>query len=1012
VDQSLPFPRRGLNDNWAFGVQPSETTRDAQNMRGIDPTNGRVRGAQRAGMSKHIAEAVGTSPVRVVRSAVFDAKTITFTELQGDLDTGVFDDVSEVWAVETEPKEAVLNLATDLQGNVYALTGKTIEKRNPDSALLWSFPVPVDKADFTLGPLLIGEDLSIYTAIDGGTPGAEGATIFKIEQVAVPNSFDTEPVLAWGWQVDRFVRELRLYQSTLKCLLQDDVKQRSHVMTLVNLNLAIPSERGEIEVPYPSTCMVTKADGSIVTGHPFFADRDSSPAHPGVGISLEEWTSADLDDYKNRVWSKYDPQDLVDLGIGEGEDAFFWVDQTGNGRNLVQSNFPQESKPELIPVPTLRLDGSTGFPSVQFSGGQGLFSASGGGTDAQREACKTMVPNHGDGAYCIFIVCRPSSQKTPAEKDASGNDVNKTRWLFQQFTHTTYQGDVTSGFDTEYTEAHRSGLIVNSAEPSGGGTGHYTWSTKNDFIQGESAPGFIRAFTPSSGQTTGTSNSSGSTDSAVMPTHVGAGFAGWPKQGLYDDSTTEEPGEGLCLITFMNCGGLDEAVASTGDLLSGTLYTAHSPDFEGIPPGATGVMHSAGLSDTVTAVDATRLLVGLAGNIPTGVGLEVHIVWERNFMSRSLLRINGEPVDRWESLPMAYAGVDSGPVRNLNLNVESNPTGLGNPLASDLLPFLGEIMDIEVFGRRQKNADRVTLGGTPHVLYPAVLDHPFYAANGHVDDTNGDDAGSHDKAWENVGTNLLSSEMEKIEGAFMHKHGISKRLPKTTDVYAHPHHPESGVGKTTYDIPIRSNIENTGQAWMPRKRNPEAMIVKHDQSGKMIWCLLADVGTGFGDIVSEDLNGNTGVLGVTNARSTSGLAVSSNGNIYFAGPGAGTPAEGFAIGEIVDAPIDAENPRLISVGWGRLAGDPVADEFNAGFAADEILRLIRDEYDNLYVPFPPGTQYQSADAPDAFRSYGRDLPESPISYMYRLSTLGDPGGPKYQNLHAVALPPVNPLYFV
>ncbi len=1007
----LPFPRRGINDNWSFGSQPSETTRDAQNMRGVDPTNGRIRGSQRSGMSKHLAQVVGTSPVRIVRSAIFDAKTITYSELQGDLDTGAFDLVSEEWAVETEPKEAVLNVETDTLGNVYAVTGKTIEKRNPDSVLLWTFPVPVDKPDFTLGPLVIGEDLSIYTAVDGGTPGSEGATIFKIEQIAVPNSFDTEPSLAWGWQVDRFVRELRIYQSTLKCLLQDDTAYRSHVLTLVNLNLAIPAEQGEIEVPYPSTCMGVKDDGSVVTGHPFFAARDSSPGHPGVGISLEEWTSADLDDYENRVWSRYVASDIVDLGVDDGGDVFLWPDRTGNGRSIFQGKSPQASVVELTDVPTLRIDGSTGFPSVEFNGLQGLFSAPGGGTDAQREACKTMVPNHGDGAYCIFIVCRPSSQKTPDEKDASGADIDATRWLFQQFTHTTYQGTLSAGFDTGYTEAHRSGLIINSAEPTGSGSNHYTWSTKSDFLRGTPSPGFLRAFTPSSGFITGSSDADGSNDSAVMPLHQGAGFAGWPKQGQYDDSTTNEPGEGLTLITFMNCGGLDEALEAKGVLFN-PLFTATTNLFEGLPVGLTGVMHAGGVSDTVTILNDSQLSVGLAANIPNNADLTAHIVWERNFMSRSLLRINGQPIDRWEALPMSFAGVDTGPARNLDLNIEQHPTGLGNPLASDLLGYLGEIMEIEVFGRRQKNEDRVTLSGTPYVLYPAVMDHPFYAEFGHASDVNGDDAGSTDKAWENVGTNLLSSEMEKIEGYFMHKHGISNRLPATADTYAHPHYPETGVGKTTYDIPIRSNIEDTGQAWIPRKRLSEAMLAKHDQAGKMIWCLLADLGNGFGDLASEDLNGNTGVLGVTNARSTSGVAIASTGHVYFAGPGSGADNEEFAIGRITDEPLTAENPRLLSVGWGRIAGDVIADEFDVGFESDKIVRLKVDEYDNLAVPFQPGTQYQAADAKDAFRMYGRAEEDDRVEYMFRLTTLGDPLGSKYQNLYAVAFPPVNPIFYV
>ena len=57
----LPFPVKGLNDDVAFTDQPSLTTREALNMRGLDPKTGRERGAQRAGLSKYNAERIGST---------------------------------------------------------------------------------------------------------------------------------------------------------------------------------------------------------------------------------------------------------------------------------------------------------------------------------------------------------------------------------------------------------------------------------------------------------------------------------------------------------------------------------------------------------------------------------------------------------------------------------------------------------------------------------------------------------------------------------------------------------------------------------------------------------------------------------------------------------------------------------------------------------------------------------------------------------------------------------------
>jgi hypothetical protein len=1056
--------------------------------------------------------------VRLVRSVVYNSKTITYEALRGDLDTGPLAEAEEEWSERPVPQLSVVNLVTDAVGNVYALSGKTVEKRNADGRLLWSFAVPVGNSEFTLGPLVIDKgDLALYTAVDGGTHEMDGAAIFKIKQQPIANSFDTEPALGWAWQVDKKIRELRLYNGTLKCLLQNDLGYRSEVMTLVNINLAIPAEQGSVEVPYPSTSMAVKTDGSIITGHPVFADRDTSPLHPGVGISLEQWTSKDLTNYETRVWAELRASDLTSL-LGDGDPVNFWPDRTGNGRNLTLGDFPAGGAPG---APTLREIGSTGLPSVFFDGAQGLFSPNGGGTEAQKGACKSLVPNHGDGAYCIVIVCRPSSQKTPGEKDSSGADIDATRWLFQQFTHTAYGGNLSANADTGYTEAHRSGIVVNSAPPASSGSYHYSWSGewngKNNKLGTTNSPGYLHAFTPSSGSKATSSTSNGSSDFALMPANKGAGWAGWPKEGQYDDPDSTTDGEGLCVITFMNCGGLDEAFAVTGTYVNDDTFTADSgTPFGRYPVGATGVIHAGSLSDTVTVASATELTLG-SSNIATASAVASHVVWERNFMTRSMLTINGHPIDRWEALPMSYNGPGNsgGSSRSVKLNVEQHPTGVGFPItkSSYTRGFLGEIMEIEVFGRRQSNSDRVALGGTNYVLYPSLLTHPMYAENGHTGDDGGDDVGGHDKKWENIQDNTFSTELEKIVGEKMHRHGISNRLQVggetvtqadatvdaaaattttalatvgrrrvkivvaavsgdndnhiltiqtspdsitwtdttitieqlgnsngtvvaawvrakvttvegaassisvtiTVDGYPHPHYPAAGSGLVTYDLPLVSLVTDTGQAWLPRKRSTAAMVIKHDQAGKMVWCLLSDIGAGggFGDIFSEDYFGSTGVLGVTGAPCTGGLALTSTGDIYVAGPGS-SDGEEYALGIITDAPLTADNPRLTSVGFWRLAvphsGADVDSEFRMGFASDLTIRLVVDEFDNVYVPIPPGTQYLGADAKDAIRIFGRAELTDGMRALIRLTTLR--GTTKYQNAYAVALPPSNPIYSV
>jgi hypothetical protein len=87
---SLPYPRGGLNDNYAHTDQPPLTTPDAENERVVDPTTNRERGAQRAGMTKFCDTPIGVgSKVQALVQVTYDARATTYsnatTATAGDL---------------------------------------------------------------------------------------------------------------------------------------------------------------------------------------------------------------------------------------------------------------------------------------------------------------------------------------------------------------------------------------------------------------------------------------------------------------------------------------------------------------------------------------------------------------------------------------------------------------------------------------------------------------------------------------------------------------------------------------------------------------------------------------------------------------------------------------------------------------------------------------------------------------------------------------------------------------
>ena len=1024
-DTQLPMPVRGVDKTRALSDQRADTTQDAENVRSVGADK-RVRITQRPGLSKHNETAMA-GPVRVCATLVYQNKLVSYEATEDELESNGDgrEKHTEVWKKKTETKKDVRNVAVGASGSVYLVSGNTVERRSSSGALEWSLALPVKKKGHICGSLALGLDEAVHVGVEGGeggAVGAVGAAIFRIRQKVTDTSFEAEPILEWEYRVDGWVRELAMSGAQLKALVQFNEKRRSYVWTFGSISNAVPLLQSEVQVPYPSTCMAVKPDGATITGHPVFADRDSTPGKPGVGLSLESWTLDDLGEDGAHIWARYVASDLASI-YEHGDHVVAWEDTRGSGRNWGQGQ-AIGGKKGVEDTPTLDKKGSLEAPTLRFSGIQGLFSKKGGGLFSDRDSCMSAVPNHGDGAFCIFIVCKPATTSTEGETDENGKALDTRRWLFHQLHHTR-SNNVSSAFDEDNTKAHCSGILVNSSSESPETSASnerdlYCWG-KSKSLRGAHSPGKARAFTSSSGyRYSGDHDDDGydagawtagssSFDFPGMPLLRGAGYAGWPKEGEFADLASSDAGsESWCVMTFLHCGGLNEYESAPDAYSVDTAFIFDSaPEFiDEKPVGSTGTVYAtkasdgSAFSDTFTKVSNT--IVTLSGSAGTETFSDVKIVWGRNLQTRSAWRINGVPVDRWEALPMGYKGPSTvsspspGDI-DIDLNVEHNQTGLGNPMSHDYIRgFVGEVADIVVLGNRTDADSAVTLGGKRHYPAPTVISHPKYAENAHTNDSS-----NPDLAYSGILVGGLSTNMEKIEGMLMNRYGIGKKLQPSTASYPSPHYPELATG--TFDIPLADNFADTGQAWIPRLRTGEALLAKFDVTGRMLWCLQAKnvygAGTG-GDLFSEDLNGTGGITGITDAPATSGVALGLDDDVFVVGPGS-TASGGsqFCMGKISDKPITADNPQLSSVGW-YTQGTPFPPDTNkANFAGDQTVRCKTDEFGNFYVPFIPGTQYDGADALDAIRGYSPDG-----DLLFRLSTLNH-GSSSYQNAYALAFPP-------
>jgi len=770
--------------------------------------------------------------------------------------------------------------------------------------------------------------------------------------------------------------------------------------------------------------MDVAADGSTYTGHPYFENRNTTPGKPGVGIPLESWTPYEMDNFEDRVWGWWDADDLAGY-LDHGSEVKVWEDRSGNGRDW-GLGIPEQGAGVTRPGPTLNKKSSIEGATLSFNGKQGLFSKPGGGIFADRDSCLSALPNHGEAAWTMFILCRPSTATDPTEKDADGKPINERRFLINQFHHRKYGGTANAYFDSSDTRAFCTGIIVNSTSAGVPDTDDdlFCWG-RSDSIAGASAPGYARPYTPSSGyRFTGAHDSDGYAAGAWtvgtsdfdwpgMPVNRGAGLYGWPKEGQYADLTSNVESQGWCVMTLQYDGGLNECYEVTGTVTGTNLFTPDDSTWlPGIPNATACTLYING--GTVSGTKGNGGTLALGTPVTNGE-YTVQAVFDRNLHSRCVWRINGEPIDRWEGLPTAYTGpsdVGTTPTvadRELDYNVDLQATGLGIPWAlGKVKPYVGEIKEILVIGNRTGPEGGIELGGETYYPYPTVMTHPKYAANSHAAlDTVAD------QSWTSTANNFTSTEMEKVEGYLMHKAGLQNKLQSTTASYPHPHYPGNGAGTSAgkaHDVPLTSEFPSSGQAWPPRLRTPEALLAKHDASGRMLWCLLAanvyGAGTG-GDLFSEDLNGTGGVTGFTDAPATSGVAVGLDGDVFVVGPGSSASGGSqFCMGRIIDSPTTSASPSLRSIGWYHQALPYPPDTNKANFTADVTIRCTTDVFGNFYVPFPPGSVYLNNPAKDAVRAYN---PDGDI--LFRLTTLNH-GSASYQNAYAVAFPNSTPDYNV
>ncbi len=111
----IPYPSKGISENYGFNYQEELTCRDDRNVRTIDPRTGRMRGAQRAGLGLYAGGNTVNSTKKIKAMCVVSNAQIQLT--YGADTTG-----SERWTNAGKTNGSIIDMRRGLYGSYYAVT--------------------------------------------------------------------------------------------------------------------------------------------------------------------------------------------------------------------------------------------------------------------------------------------------------------------------------------------------------------------------------------------------------------------------------------------------------------------------------------------------------------------------------------------------------------------------------------------------------------------------------------------------------------------------------------------------------------------------------------------------------------------------------------------------------------------------------------------------------------------------------------------------------------------------
>ncbi len=413
----LVFPMGGRLDSRAHSDHPELYTRSARNVCARDPVTGKLRGAQRPGLSKWNPNLIGSTRIKALASTAIDDRKLEYTFSAGT--------ESVLWDETTPSKSDCLDGKTDAFGNVYALDGNAgIVKMNSAGREVMKIALPVADPNHIVRALWVDESGRIFAGVSAGGDVLT-ASIWCILQLE-----DSQYFILWTLTPGAYTEELRVYRgSQLYAAHNYPQENRARVLIYENIGLD-PVETKRVEsLAYPINGMDV-LDGALYCTSPdnlgdvhtasAGVDEQYRPGHPtqrGFHAPLVAWTPWQLDNARRRIHAWYDAADIdtTDLEqagdiptLDEGQQVLRWRDRSGNNRHWYSGVLATAGEAG----PTYAKVGPGGLPAVRFQNvgmvKQSLVTEQNASiTKNTADQQRTAIPAHEGAMWAMFILLRP-----------------------------------------------------------------------------------------------------------------------------------------------------------------------------------------------------------------------------------------------------------------------------------------------------------------------------------------------------------------------------------------------------------------------------------------------------------------------------------------------------------------------------------------------------------------------------------------------------------------------------